>query len=188
VYGSVFPIYRGTRVCVNVFPFIGVPQYTGMHPDLLGCPNREMCSHIPGYPNMYVYVYIYIYIYIYIHMLGYPSIWECVPIYRGTPVYGNVFPVYRDSHVHGLPSCLHTRERHRSNESGCLDKAQAMPNLKPKRPQFMPRRHRARGAPTLRCERHAPLLSKPIIWFEWSHLYFSLYIYIDMRIYIYIYM
>jgi hypothetical protein len=32
------------------------------------------------------------------HILGRPRIWDCIPIYWGTPVYGNAFP-----HFVGMP-------------------------------------------------------------------------------------
>jgi hypothetical protein len=42
-----------------------------------------MHSHIPGVPQ---------YVGIHSHRLGYPSEWECIDLYWGTPVFGKAFP------------------------------------------------------------------------------------------------
>jgi hypothetical protein len=60
------PRYWGTPIYGNVVPYTGIPQYTGMLPQVLGFPSiyssklrdigvpryMEMYSHILGYPSM----------------------------------------------------------------------------------------------------------------------------------------
>ena len=73
----------------KAFPHIGLPRYVGMHTHI----------RVPRYMEMHS------------HILGYPGMWERIPTYWGTPVYGNALPstgvpryIGKHSHIFGYPS------------------------------------------------------------------------------------
>ena len=53
------------------------PQHVGMR------------SHIQVYPGMHP------------HILGYPNVWECIPVHLGTQLYGDAFPHTGGTLVYG---------------------------------------------------------------------------------------